>query len=74
MSATKITEEQIAHDIVVAYAVGTVLNGSKSIQGIAHIYDDTYEKVLTQLQSKEQQKVKPTAPPHIPTRPSYWLR
>ena len=74
VDAKKFSDEQIAHDIAVAYTVGTVLNGSKSIQGIAHIYNDTYEKVLAQLQPKEQEKVKPTAPPCMPTTLSYWFR
>ena len=68
------TNETIAHDLAVMYAVGTVLNGSKNIQGIVHIYNNAYEKILAQLNPKEQEKVKPITPPHVPTRPSYWLR
>lgn len=73
-AAKKFPNEHIAHDIAVAYAVGTVLNGSKSTEEIAQIYNDIYEKILAQLQPKEQEKVKPTAPPRIPTTPSYWFR
>lgn len=67
-----VDNKQIAHDLAAMYAVGTVLNGSKNLQGIVHIYQDAYDKILEQFPPKEPPKF--TGIPYIPTRPSEWKK